>query len=113
MKKRSKPRKKSPPTAKQKPAKRRAFPYLKVAELWAAGKTIPEIAKSVGRVGKGDDPCHGMRVALTRMHKKGYKNAKGDVVKLPHRITRAALRNTTAAGKKSKTKGSPKERQTA
>jgi hypothetical protein len=30
--------------------------------MWAQEKTIPEIAKAVGRVGKGDDPYHSLRV---------------------------------------------------
>jgi hypothetical protein len=70
--------------------------------MWTQEKTIPEIAKATGRVGKGDDPYHSLRVALTKMH-KGYKNAEGTVVKLPHRVTRAALRAATKAGKRAKT----------
>jgi hypothetical protein len=106
MKNKSKTLKKSARTAKHKPTKRRPFPYEKIAELWGQEKTIPEIAKAVSRVGKGDDPYHAMRVALTKMH-KGYKNAKGEIVKLPHRITRTALRAATQAGKRAKTKRSP------
>lgn len=106
MKKGSKTAKRAAPTPKHKHGKRRAFPYETVARLWALERTIPQIASAIGRVGKGDDRYHSLRVALTHMH-KGYKNAKGDVVKLPHRITRVALRNATAAGKRAKTKGSP------
>jgi hypothetical protein len=84
---------------KRKRASSRRFPYEKVAKLWAAKKTIPQIAKAIGRVGKGDDPYHSLRVALPRMH-KGYKNAEGKVVKLPHRITSAALKAATKAGKR-------------
>jgi hypothetical protein len=83
------------------PAKRRAFPYQKVADLWAQDKTIPEIAKAIGQVGEGDDPYHSLRVALTKMH-KGYKNAEGNIVKLPHRVSRAALRAATNAGRRAK-----------
>jgi hypothetical protein len=101
MKKASKTPKKSARTAKHKPAKRRAFPYQKVATLWAQEKTIPEIAKAVGRVGKGDDPYHSLRVGLTKMH-KGYKNAEGNIVKLPHRVTRDTLRLATKAGRRAK-----------
>jgi hypothetical protein len=31
--------------------------------MWAREKTIPEIAKAIGRVDKGDDPYHALRVA--------------------------------------------------
>ena len=50
MKKTSKAPKTTARTAKPKPAKRRAFPYQKVAELWEREKTIPEIAKAIVRV---------------------------------------------------------------
>lgn len=80
-------------------AKRRPFPYTRVARLWQKGKTIAEIAKAIRRVGKGDDPYHALRVVLTRMH-KGYRNSEGKLVKLPHRITRRALKAATKAGKK-------------
>jgi hypothetical protein len=82
-------------------AKRHPFPYAKVAALWAEGKTIAEIAKAIGRVGEGNDPYHALRVILTRMH-RGYKNADGKIVKLPHRISRKTLRLATKAGKKAK-----------
>lgn len=101
MKKTSKIPKKSTLPAKRSPAKRKAFPYQKVAELWAEGKTIAEIAKAIGRVGKGDDPYHSLRVTLTKMH-KGHKNAEGNIVKLPHRVTVAALRAATKAGRRAK-----------
>jgi hypothetical protein len=101
MKKPSKSLQKSARPAKPKPAKRRTFPYEKVAKLWSREKTIPEIAKAIGRVGKGDDPYHSLRVALTKMH-KGYKNAEGGIVRLPHRVTRAALRAATKAGRRAK-----------
>jgi hypothetical protein len=102
----SKTLKKSARTAKPQPTKRRPFPYEKGAELWAQEKTIPEIAKVIGRVGEGSDPHHAMRVALSKMH-KGYKNDEGDIVKLPHRITRTALRAATQAGKRAKTRKFP------
>ena len=85
--------------AKHKAAIGRPFPYEKVAELWAQEKTIPEIAKIIGRVGKGDDPYHGLRVVLTRMH-KGRKDTEGNVIKLPHRVSRKTLRLATKAGKR-------------
>lgn len=67
--------------------------------MWAQEKTIPEIAKAVGRVGKGDDPHHSLRVALTKMH-KGYKDRSGKIVKLAHRISRKTLKLATNAGKR-------------
>ena len=104
MKKPSKTTKKTtrstmPKTTKRKTTKRRLFPYHKVADLWAQNKSIPEIAKAIGRVGKGDDPYHALRVALTKMH-KGYKNAEGNLVKLPHRVSQKTVKLATKAGKK-------------
>jgi hypothetical protein len=84
---------------KHKPAKRRKFPYARIAKLWALQKTIPQIAKAIGRVGKGDDPYHALRVALTRMH-QGYTDAKGNLVKLPHRVSDTAVKAATKAGKR-------------
>ena len=68
MTKTSKTLKKTVPAAKHKPATRRAFPYEKVAALWAQEKTIPEIAKAIRRVGKGDDKFHALRIFLSKMH---------------------------------------------
>jgi len=90
--------KKSARLAKRKRATSRPFPYEQVAKMWAQEKTIPEIAKAIGRVGKGDDPCHSLRVALTRFH-KGVK-LNGRLVKLPHRVSRKTLKLATKAGKK-------------
>ena len=80
-------------------ASRRPFPYQRVARLWSKGRTIAEIAAAVGRVGEGKDPFHALRVHLTRMH-KGYKDADGKLVKLPHRISRKTLRLAKLAGTK-------------
>jgi len=99
MKKPSKTRKKATRPAKRKTPKRRLFPYEKVADLWAQEKTIPEIAKAIGRVGNGDDPYHALRVALTKMH-KGYTNAKGNLVKLSHRVSQKTVKLATKAGKR-------------
>lgn len=99
LSKASKTPKKTALPAERKRATSRLFPYAKVAEMWAQKKTIPEIAKAIGRVGKGDDPYHSLRVALTRMH-KGYKNAEGKVAKLPHRVSQKTLKLATKAGKK-------------
>jgi hypothetical protein len=84
----------------KKGSRRRPFPHAQVARLWQKGMKISEIAKRIGWVGKGDDPLHGLRVALTRMH-AGCMNADGKKVKLPHRISKKALRLATKAGLKS------------
>ena len=80
-------------------AKRRPFPYQKVAKLWAAGKTIAQIAEAIGRVGTGKDRYHSLRVFLSRMH-HGYKDASGKLVKLPHRVSAKTLRLSRKAGRK-------------
>jgi hypothetical protein len=67
--------------------------------MWAQERTIPEIAKAIGRVGKGDDPYHALRVVLTRMH-KGYKDKCGNIVTLPHRVSPKTLKLATKAGRK-------------
>jgi hypothetical protein len=91
--------KKSVRFAKRKRATSRPFPYEQVANMWAEKKTIPEIANAIGRLGKGDDPYHSLRVALTRMH-KGYKDKSGNIVTLPHRVSRKTLKLATKAGRK-------------
>jgi hypothetical protein len=97
MTKTSKNPKKSARPARRKRATSRPFPYAEVAEIWAQENTIPEIAKAVGRVGKGDDPYHSLRVALTKMH-RGYKDKSGNIVTLPHRVSRKTLKLATKAG---------------
>jgi hypothetical protein len=99
MTKASKTPKKVARPAKRKRASSRPFPYEKVAKMWAQEKTIPEIAKAIGRVGKGDDPYHSLRVALTKMH-KGYADRSGKTVKLPHRVSKKTLKLATRAGRK-------------
>ena len=94
----TKPKKAARP-AKRKRATSRPFPYEQVAEMWAQEKTIPEIAKAIDRVGKGDDKFHALRIFLTKMH-KGYKNAEGNLVKLPYRISRKTLGLSIKAGKR-------------
>jgi len=89
---------KSARPAKGKRATCRPFPYEQIAKLWAREKTIPEIAKAIGRLGKGDDPYHSLRVALTRFH-KGVK-LNGRLVKLPHQVSKKTLKLATKAGKK-------------
>jgi hypothetical protein len=81
-------------------AKRRAFPYARVARLWAKDYTIAEIAERIGYVQKdANDPLHSMRVFLHRMH-AGWRDSKGVVHQLPHRISRKTLRAAIKAGKK-------------
>ncbi|MFZ0732194.1 MAG: hypothetical protein WAM79_07715 [Candidatus Sulfotelmatobacter sp.] len=79
--------------------KRRPVPYARVAKMWAAGKSIPEIAKSIRRTGKGDDPCHAMRVILSIMH-KGYRDAEGKLAKLPYRVSKSSVKLSRRAGKR-------------
>ena len=99
MKKPSKKLKKTARPTRRKRAASRAFPYEQVAEMWAQAKTIPEIATVIDRVGKGDDPYHSLRVALTKMH-KGYKDESGKIVTLPHRVSPKTLKLATKAGKR-------------
>ena len=95
-----KPAKKS--TAKistRRNSQRKPFPYARVLKMWKAGKSSMEIAKTVGRYdSKAADPMHSFRVTLTRFHKGVRINGK--VVKLPHRVSKAALKRATKAGKK-------------
>lgn len=84
----------------KKAAKRRAFPYARVAKLWSKGRTVTEIAKATGYFNsKSDDPCHRLRVALTTMH-RGWRDSKGKTHKLPHRVSKKALKAATRAGKR-------------
>jgi len=83
---------------KKKSAKK-PFPYLKVAELWAEGKTIAEIATAIRRIDKGredGDRYHSLRNFLRRMH-IGYPNEHGVITKLPYRISRATLKRSKGA----------------
>jgi hypothetical protein len=91
--------KKSARSANRKRATSRAFPYAKVAEMWAQEKTIPEIAKAIDRVGKGDDKFHALRIFLSKMH-KGYKDAEGNIVKLPYRVSLKTVKLAIKAGKR-------------
>lgn len=70
---------------------RRAFPYRRVAKLWARGKTIAEIAKQIGRIDRGrddGDKHHTMRVFLMRMH-RGYRDRNGPMTRLSYRVSQA------------------------
>jgi hypothetical protein len=79
--------------------KRRAFPYHRVAKLWARGKTIAKIGTAIGRVDRDredGDRFHTLRNFLMRMH-KGYRDREGNIVKLPYRASRKAVRAAKAA----------------
>jgi hypothetical protein len=74
--------------------KRRAFPYQRVARLWANGRTIREIGERIGYVNQGRDDgdrFHTLRNFLLRMH-RGYPDRKGRMVRLPYRVSRAVVR---------------------
>ena len=77
----------------------RPFPYQRVAKMWRKGMTIAQIARAVDRVDKNNpsDPYHSLRNFLCRMH-KGYTNGRGKIVKLPHRVSKDALRAARKAG---------------
>jgi hypothetical protein len=77
---------------------RKPFPYAGVLKMWRAGKSSMDIAKSVGRYdSKAADPMHSFRVTLTRFH-KGVR-IDGKLVKLPHRVSKKALKLATKAGR--------------
>jgi hypothetical protein len=80
----------------------RKFPYLKVAKMWARGKTIAQIAHSINRVDKHNakDPYHSLRNFLYRMH-NGYLDGNGQVVRLPHRVSAKMVRAGRKAGLRS------------
>ncbi len=83
----------------KKGTKRKPFPYARVLRMWKAGKTLETIARSIGKYQKqADDPLHSLRVSLTRFHRGVRVN--GRLVKLPHRISKKALRLARKAGKK-------------
>lgn len=67
--------------------------------MWEQDKTIATIAHTIGYIDKDNpkDPYHSLRNFLYRMH-KGYKDKNGDIVKLPHRISKSTLRAAKAAG---------------
>ena len=91
--------KKSPARKLSRKPQRKPFPYARVLTMWKAGKSSMEIAKAVGRYdSKAVDPMHSFRVTLTRFH-KGVR-IEGKLVKLPHRVSKAALKRATKAGKK-------------
>jgi hypothetical protein len=89
----------TPATKSSRKPQRKPFPYALVLKMWKAGKSSMEIAKAVGRYeSKAADPMHSFRVTLTRFH-KGVR-IDGKLVKLPHRVSKKALKLATKAGRK-------------
>ena len=80
--------------------KYRPFPYVTIARMWSAGKTIAAIARAIGRVDKNNpkDPYHSLRNCLYRMHTFGYRNRTGHLVRLPHRVSAKTVRAARKAG---------------
>jgi hypothetical protein len=84
-------------------AKRRykKFPYDKVAQMWAAGKSIAQIGRAIKRIDKDSlsgDLYHSLRNFLWRMHTRGYKNKAGRLVRLPYRVSAKTVRAARKAG---------------
>jgi len=77
--------------------KRRAFPYERVARLWNNGRSIREIGERIGYVDDREDGdrFHTLRNFLMRMH-KGYRDRRGNVMKLPYRASRKLVRAAKA-----------------
>jgi hypothetical protein len=77
----------------------RTFPYTRIAQMWSAKKTIAQIARAIGRFDEKYPArsLHAVRDCLRRMH-KGYLDARGRLVKLPHRISPATVRACRKAG---------------
>lgn len=77
----------------------RPFPYARIARMWSAKKTIAQIARAIGRFDKKNPKrsLHAVRDCLRRMH-KGYVDARGHLVKLPHRVSPATVRACRKAG---------------
>jgi hypothetical protein len=91
--------KKAPAKKTERKRQRLPFPYARVLKMWKAGKSSMEIAKAIGRYdSKAADTMHSFRVMLTRFH-KGVR-IDGKLVKLPHRVSKKALKLATKAGRK-------------
>jgi|SRR5579864_4975093 len=77
----------------------RKFPLDRIAQMWSAKKTIAQIAHAIGRFDEKNPKhsLHAVRDCLRRMH-KGYVDARGRLVKLPHRVSPATVRACRKAG---------------
>jgi len=89
-------------TVKVRGTKKRAyrpFPYGRIARMWSAKKTIAQIAQAIGRFDNQNPKrsLHAVRDCLRRMH-KGYVDARGRLIKLPHRVSPAIVRACRKAG---------------
>ena len=89
-------------TVKVRGAKKRAyrpFPYARIARMWSAKKTIAQIARAIGRFDNKNPKrsLHAVRDCLRRMH-YGYVDARGRLVKLPHRVSQATVQACRKAG---------------
>jgi hypothetical protein len=91
--------KKTPARKHSRKPQRKPFPYARVLKMWKAGKSSMDIAKAIDRYdSKAADPMHSFRVTLTRFH-KGVR-VDGKLVRLPHRVSKKALKLATKAGRK-------------
>ncbi len=79
-----KPESKATVSAPVQGGKGRKFPYDEVAKLWAEGKTLREIATTIGYLKPGKDCTHAVRTFLTKMH-AGYIDGNGNKAVLPYR----------------------------
>jgi len=77
----------------------RPFPYTRIAKMRSDGKTIAQIARAIGRFDEKNPTrsLHDLRDCLRRMH-RGYVDARGRLVKLPHRVSPATVRACRKAG---------------
>jgi integrase len=78
-----------------------AFLRATVEKMWGEDKKISEIARAINLVDTNNprDPYHSCRNLLYQMH-KGYRNRKGEIVKLPHRVPETTIRKSAEAGRK-------------
>lgn len=77
----------------------RKFPLNRIAKLWSAKKTIAQITRAIGRFDTKNPvrSLHAVRDCLRRMH-NGYVDARGNLVKLPHRVSPKTVRACRKAG---------------
>jgi hypothetical protein len=98
--KQGKPKQRAKPSTNvRNSGKRHPFPHLKIARMWAQGKSIAVIAHSINRMNSKNlkDPYHALRNCLRLMH-MGYRNSQGKLVKLPYRVSQKRVRASRIAG---------------
>jgi hypothetical protein len=71
--------------------------YRRIATMWRNHKTIEEIAKATGLLGKGADPTHEVRGILRTMH-RGYRMDNGHFYRLPYRVSRSSVAHSRTVG---------------